>query len=1290
MNEPRTRGWMISILCMIFMVIGAGVGLADDHMLENFEGTNTTIVYTGGGSTVTTAIISDTTDMMMSNVLEMTYNITGWGGVTVDNPAAVDWSSHTGIGFWYNGQGDGAQHRFEIKTGAGATAASSSNLFEVFFSDDTAGWQFLNFEFTEFTQRSAAIFNPGAALGDSLELDSMWGWTFDLAGGSTGTVAIDDMQLTGEAAPPAMPSVRFSTNSYSIIEGETATITVTMNVTDTQTVTVDYIAGDETGTLSFAPGETAQSFTIMSMDNDVNEDDLIVTMTLTNPMNAELASLNAATLTILDDELNLPPTGGKSVLLNDFENDPLLMGTDADDNAVGYEFFQGGASTVAITTTVPPVPRPGASATDMAMAETLFITSGSFAGFTQKLTNDAADAWVSQDWSSFSGMSFWLYGNNSGGVIFIDVLDNRNPDSTTDDAGRYVVELQDNFTGWQYFEFDWTDFIRKDIGNGAPNDGFTLEEINGYAFGGFGSQPMDATYYIDEVRLIQIIDTVADFSGDLPSGADADGNPVGYYGVAGGGGAIDYMTATTPVAIPGFDDTNAALQLDMTLPSNAFAVAVNAFGNEAMDAWTPQDWSNYEGICFWVYGNNTGGILFVDILDNRNPDSTTDDAERWSVDIPDNFSGWQFFQLTWDDLARKEIGNGAPNDGFDLDAVHGFAFGGFGSVDMGSNTYYVDELTLWGDSGANDPVTVQYEQSNYEVIEGESAMITFELNKPAEEDVMVTYSTAESFGVPDRDFIPVSGTVTIPAGQLTATVTIDTIDNAKDDVRNRNVMVVLYSADGAEVGFQQMTRLIINDNDEPDPNMVNDFELTHPFQTVGNVNVDVTEMMTGDVNAIPGQGMFEQSLAVTFDASAETMCLDNMFTQPADWTEANSFTFWFEGTGSGNAYTLQLHDNAAATTADAPSDEWVLAWSDEFNDPAGTPPNPNIWMHEIGDGSLNGIPGWGNSEFQYYTDDPANAATDGNGNMVLTMLELDDTTDLVCYYGPCRYTSARLISQDRAEFEYGRIEARVQVPPGGDGLWPAFWALGTDIREVNWPQTGEIDIMEYVSRVPNEIFGTIHGPGYSGGAAFGNTQNFADPVAADFHTFAVEWTPDNILWYVDDIQYHQAVPADVAPNEWVFNHPFFLLLNVAIGGNFGGEISEDIVFPQETLVDYVRVYQAADTAERFEATFSDDAAGWQQITIPFDNFTRSADQPDGAPDDGLTLSAVEGYSIKADGTVGTFGIDQVGITDAQPTAVAFDSNVISSEQSPSILIVPAVFALSILVAGAWLFSRRVH
>jgi beta-glucanase (GH16 family) len=172
------------------------------------------------------------------------------------------------------------------------------------------------------------------------------------------------------------------------------------------------------------------------------------------------------------------------------------------------------------------------------------------------------------------------------------------------------------------------------------------------------------------------------------------------------------------------------------------------------------------------------------------------------------------------------------------------------------------------------------------------------------------------------------------------------------------------------------------------------------------------------------------------------------------------------------------------------------------------------------------------------------------------------------------YTSARLESAGKFERAYGRFEARIKLP-FGQGIWPAFWMLGNDIGTAGWPSCGEIDVMENIGKEPSINHGSLHGPGYSGGNPLGgsytlpNQQKFSDA----FHTFAIEWEEGVIRFYVDDVLYETRTPADVpSGKKWVYDHPFTLLLNVAIGGPWGGEPDGTTVFPQTMLVDYVRVY----------------------------------------------------------------------------------------------------------------------
>lgn len=236
---------------------------------------------------------------------------------------------------------------------------------------------------------------------------------------------------------------------------------------------------------------------------------------------------------------------------------------------------------------------------------------------------------------------------------------------------------------------------------------------------------------------------------------------------------------------------------------------------------------------------------------------------------------------------------------------------------------------------------------------------------------------------------------------------------------------------------------------------------------------------------------------------------------------------------------------------------WQLTWSDEFDGAAGESPDPAKWAYDIGMGEN----GWGNAELQSYTDKPENIAMDGEGNLVITALQSGSS-----------FTSARIKTKGLFEQQYGRFEASLKTPYG-PGLWPAFWMLGSNIDEVNWPQCGEIDIMELRGQEPHIIHGSIHGPGYSGGNPI--TKGFSLENArfdTEYHIFAIEWDADKIDFFVDDFLYQRILREDV-PGEWVYDQPFFLLLNVAVGGNYVGFPTAGTPFPQRMIVDYVRVYQ---------------------------------------------------------------------------------------------------------------------
>ena len=1207
--------------------------------------------YGSGTAISTTVIVTDTVPGLPddNHVLEIDYTSAGWGAGTGRDLGGADWSSAGGLGFWFYGSNSDAMYRVILSDNLNPNLpGDTAERFAYEFYDDFGGWRFISIPWASFFRDYA--YQPPGAPDDGLTLTDMQAYAFALPAG-TRVTDIDEVTLFGDGVVEL--KVAFESANTNVTEGDTAVVSVTLNAAAAVPVTVTYATADDTavadvdyeatsGQLVFAPGSTVETFEVQTIDNSVDDGDRVALLSLSDPVNATLGARSNATLTIVDDELTT--STGKSHIIDDFNDGQLPTGLDPDGLGVGFVTWNATGASVAITTTdSPPAPVPGLGEPNSVLNEALTIGPGQWAGFTHAFSNEAVDEWVPQDWSPYVGFSVWLYGNNTGGTLFVDILDNRNPGSTTDDAERWSVDIPDNFSGWQYFELPWADFHRKDIGNGAPNDGFTLTEVHGYGIGGYGNVDMGSqNYYVDNVGVMLRVTTVDDFNdGQLPSGTDPNGLGVGFVTWNATGASVAITTTDSPpAAVPGLPVPNGVLQEDLTIGPGQWAGFTHAFSNEAVDEWVPQDWSTYEGICLWIYGNNTGGTLFLDILDNRNPGSTTDDAERWSLDIPDNFSGWQFFQFAWSDFHRKDIGNGAPNDGFTLTEVYGYGIGGYGNVDMGSNTYYVDQVSIFGNTGGVvEPLQIEFASSTYEVPEGDTAVITVTLNMTSALPVSINYTTAEGYATPDRDYIPTSGTLVIDPGQLEQTFEVVTLLDYKYK-GDQNLMLNLRDPVNADTGFQVQAVLTILETDQPDPAMLDDFQGFYRFEPSGDVNLSITEVMTGTPMAVPGQWTYEDVLTGVYGpAGGSAPSFTRTFPNSQDWTGYNGLSFWYYGSNSGQPITVNVLDNQATTTAQTPPGDWELVWSDEFDNAAGTTPNPNVWSAEIGDGSLNGIPGWGNSELQFYTD---NAATDGSGNLTITLDQAEPAQQLLCWYGPCEYTSARLISANKVEAQYGRIESRVLVPDGAAGLWPAFWMLGTNIGEVGWPQSGEIDIMEYVSRNPNEVFGTIHGPGYSGGAAFGDTYTLQQPVAENYHTFAVEWSPDEIHWFVDGINYHNATPADVAPNEWVFNHPFYVILNLAVGGNFGGTVSPDLTLPQQMQVDYVRVYQAPNTSERFEASFVDDFSGWRQVSVPFSSFTRSAQQPAGAPNDGFGLNDVWGYGVTLPAnSSGTLHMDQV-------------------------------------------------
>ncbi len=245
----------------------------------------------------------------------------------------------------------------------------------------------------------------------------------------------------------------------------------------------------------------------------------------------------------------------------------------------------------------------------------------------------------------------------------------------------------------------------------------------------------------------------------------------------------------------------------------------------------------------------------------------------------------------------------------------------------------------------------------------------------------------------------------------------------------------------------------------------------------------------------------------------------------------------------------------------------TLVWQQDFNESAGTRADSSIWTPDIGDGTSVGNVGWGNAERQYYTAD--SVATDGSGSLVLSASR--DASQYNCYYGTCEWKSGKITTKGKLGFKYGRIESRIKNATG-KGTWPAFWMLGANYREApgqsaDWPYCGEIDIMETTGDNPLTNFGTPHSPDFHTGGQY----QFTEPSANEYHDYAIEWTRNHIAWFVDDVKYYEVSAAMYGNNYYPFNNEFYLLLDLAMGGAWPGNVASNVQ-SAKLSVDWIRFY----------------------------------------------------------------------------------------------------------------------
>ena len=253
----------------------------------------------------------------------------------------------------------------------------------------------------------------------------------------------------------------------------------------------------------------------------------------------------------------------------------------------------------------------------------------------------------------------------------------------------------------------------------------------------------------------------------------------------------------------------------------------------------------------------------------------------------------------------------------------------------------------------------------------------------------------------------------------------------------------------------------------------------------------------------------------------------------------------------------------------SPDPQKLLLWSEEFADHLDSKLPDDTWNFDIGDGASAGLIGWGNNELEYYTAESVKI----EGNLKITAQREKSDSSLQCYYGPALWTSGKIHTAGKVGFKFGRIEIKAKLP-SGIGTWPALWLLGANLLDgIAWPHCGEIDILENTGAHPFQVQGTIHGDGYFGENGLTKIIQSPTKLADDFHTYSINWTPDSIEWFFDDTSYNTITRQEVESTgkPWPFNQEFYLIMNLAIGGWFAGDV-DPALEQAELVVESIRYF----------------------------------------------------------------------------------------------------------------------